>query len=247
MPAVAIGDITRVISQSAVFSSDHTGPFANAIYAYGNRLDVKDTSGVVNGNLKCEGEIQYWDPAQLVVTGTVEEYVESQTPFTVDYASFQSKADHIVGGNYTFNAGTYGSQGGEEIWYIGGKVTIKDNVTIYGSVIAPNMTVDMDMADNLTIAPAGGEPAVITGSYINADGMTNVVISGLLYSGADIRMSSFNGLTITGAMISENVVVMEHGRNLELNYDPDALGDLYYLEGYEGGADIIPQNDWNET
>ena len=242
-----IGDITRVISQSAEFSDDHSGPFANAISAYGGRLDVKDTAGVVNGNLKCEGEVQYWDPAQLVVTGTVEEYVESQTPFSIDYASFQARADNIIGGNYTFNAGTYGSSGAEEIWYVGGKVTVKDDVTIYGSIIAPNMTVDIDNADNLTIAPATGEPAVITGSYINADGMTNTTISGLLYSGEDIRMSSFDGLTISGAMVSANVIVMEHGVDLELNYDPDSLGDLEYFEGYEGGAGVVPQNDWNET
>ncbi|UCG35307.1 MAG: pilus assembly PilX N-terminal domain-containing protein [Candidatus Omnitrophota bacterium] len=242
-----IGGITRVISQSVVFSDDHSGPFANAIYAYGNRLDVRDTAGVVNGNLKCEGEVQYWDPALLTVNGTVEEYVENQTPFTVDYVGFQSRADHFEGGNYTFSAGTYGLEGGEEIWYIQGKVTIKDDVTIYGSIIAPNMTVDMDMADNLTIAPATGEPAIITGNYINADGMTNTTISGLIYSGKDIRMSSFDGLTINGTMISENVIVMEHGRDFELNYDPDALGDLEYFEGYEGGASVIPQNDWNET
>jgi len=242
-----IGAISRSIYQSAETTPSPTGPFSNALYAYNYEISLDNTAGTINGDIVTCGEIINYDPDLLTVNGEVTSYAPSQEPYTVDYDGLRAKADHVITSGFTFTGGnTYGAPGNEEIWYIEGKVQIESNATIYGSIVCPDRNIVMDNTSGITIAPAAGEPALVTNNYINADYLNDSSISGLMYAGTEIQLSSCENVTINGALIAEDVLVCQDNTNLEINYDPVMLGDLSYFIGYEGQAIVVAQNDWNE-
>ncbi|MGB3114124.1 MAG: hypothetical protein WBC00_05860, partial [Candidatus Omnitrophota bacterium] len=244
------GAISRNLIQSVVVNVNSEGSgseaFTKAMFIYGSRIEFANSSGTINGDIASVGDVRN---ETLTINGTVSEFVSDPGPFPPDYAGYESIADNVVGA-MTFSSGqTYGAPGAEEIWYCTGKVTIQDNVTIYGSIISPTKTITMDSSANLLISPAPGMPALVGGTYIDGDSLTNATINGLVYSGKDLRINQMTDVTFNGSLIAENVCTFQWANNVTVNYD-DALVTSpppFFDEYYVGGISVTPEDDWEET
>lgn len=237
------GTSNRMIGQSAQITVG-SDAFGNAIFIYGARLQFDNTFGVINGDVTCVGELLN---NLITINGTLTEFASVPGPFPPDYNGYRSIADHTETGNYTFTSGqTVGSPGNEEVWVIEGRVVIQDNVTIYGSIIAPAKTITMDGSANLVISPASGMPAIVGGTYIDGDYLTDATINGLIYSGKDLRINNMSNVTINGSIMAENVCTFQNGTNVTINYDPTlASNPPPFFSGYAGNS-ITLQDDWTE-
>lgn len=241
------GPLTRKIRQSTVVS-EGSDAFQYTIFVFGGHVAFDNTIGTINGDVGASGDVQAVG-ALMTINGIVTPNAAENGPYAPDFDGYRSIADNIVGGHKTFVSGqTYGSPGAEEVWFIEGKATIEGNATIYGSVIAPNMTIDMDNASNVTIASASGMPALVGGSYIEIQNVSNSTINGLIYCAQDLRCNNWNDVTVNGSMIAENVFNLQNGVNIQINYDTGLLTDPppYFTEYTSGGTTVTLQNDWEE-
>ncbi|MFQ5951981.1 MAG: hypothetical protein ACE5JK_01065, partial [Candidatus Omnitrophota bacterium] len=217
------------------------------IFVYGGHIAFDNSTGTINGDVGANGSINNYQ--NMTINGIVSPNEGESGPYSPDFDGYRSIADHIETGHFTFQVGqTYGSPGAEEVWYIEGRAKIEDGVTIYGSVIAPNMTIEMDGISNVDISPGTGMPALVGGTYIEAAGMSNTVISGLVYCGKDLRWNGVQDVTINGSLIGENVFNIQNAQNIQINYDPGLLTDPppFFEEYTGGGTSVTPQYDWEE-
>jgi Tfp pilus assembly protein PilE len=244
--------VQRVISQH-VTKSDGSGgypggvpaAFSYGIHCFGSNVDFKSSTGTVNGNVASTNNVKNY--GSMTINGTVTQDSPVPDPGPVDMAGYLAIADVVQPGNYIFNAGTYGSPGSEQVWYIQGNATINSNVTIYGSVIADGQ-VNISSKSSITITAASGYPAIISGSNISVSSLSNSAITGLIYSENNITFNSLSNVTMNTSMLAGNNISIKSGSNFSINYSSDiSTNPPPYFSGYSDGSITMTTSLWQET
>ncbi len=219
--------------------------FEYAMHSFGNHTKFKDSNITVNGNVAATNQVQ--DSGDPTINGDITENSSVSAPFSVDMAGYRSIADTIESDGFLFTSGvTYGSPGNELVYYIEGNVTIPDNVTIYGSVIADNNI--FIQSSGVTIDAASGYPALIADNNVHGNGLTNSTISGLIVADNNIDFDSLANTTINGTMLSDNNILTRSGDNYSvINYDPDIMiNPPMYFPGYDPPI-LVTSGSWEEV
>ncbi len=217
--------------------------FSYAMHSFGNNTKLKDSDLTINGNVAAANSVQ--NSGDPTIHGTVTSHSSVPTPFNVDMASYQSIANHVESGGFTFTEGhTYGSAGSEQIWYIQGNCTIEEDVIIYGSVIAENNITIQEK--DITIDAASGYPALIAGNNIKGDGLEDSTINGLIAAGNNVDLDNLEEVTINGVILSGNDTFLRDGdEDSVINYDVDVMNNPPpFFNGY--AASVTVQN-WKES
>ena len=170
--AGSINNIARTIRQEVNVVPNTTPQSFKYSQFSGGSISLKNSSGTVTGNLSAVSNV---DAGDMTVNGTITQSSTVVSP-TVDINAYAAISDHVVNGNYTFGPNlTYTG-----IWYIDGKITIEDNVTINGSIITTDQ-IDINNAANFSITPTASNPAIVAGNHINGNNLGAVDVKGLVY------------------------------------------------------------------
>lgn len=244
-------NVQRVITQHVTKSVGAGGypggvpeAFTYGIHCFGSNVSFKDSTGTLNGNVASTNQVKNY--GGMTINGTITQNSKVAEPTPIDMAGYKSIAQNVKSGGFTFTSGTYGSPGNEQIWYITGSVTINSNVTIYGSVIAEGQ-INMD-ANSVIIDAASGYPALISGSQIEGEGLSNSTINGLIYADNNIEFEELSNVTMNTCMLAGNNISLKEGSNFTINYDSDiTTHPPPYFNGYSAGSTTITTSLWQET
>jgi hypothetical protein len=241
-----VGVLNRKLQQSVVVTSSGGYPggspeaFEYCMHSFGTNTKFNDSTGTINGDVAATNKIQ--GEEGMTINGTITEGSSVTSPSPVDMDSYEDIADHVESGGFTFAAGqTYTG-----IYYINGKTTIEDNVTINGSVIAEN-NISMG-SSGISIDADSGYPALISGNNIQGDGLQDSTISGLIFATNNVDFDNLSDVTINGTILSDNNTLIRDGDSFTINYDSDIVDNPPpYFQGYvSSGVTVTPQRDWNE-
>ena len=240
---------SRTIRQTVTRGGGSGDPeaFEYSMYSFGSTVNFQNSEGTINdADVSTTGQVINEDDITLN-NGNFIDGASVAAP-TVDFATYESIADNVEAGGFTFTGGnTYGALGSEEIWYVQGNAEIEENVTIYGTVIAENnisFTGSGDKED-VTVNAASGYPALIGGNNIMGSKLKDSAISGLIYAGSNAEFNQADNLTINGTILAGNNIAMKNDQSgsFEINYDQDIIANPPpYLSG--GGVSL---SAWQES
>ena len=195
--------LSRKITQSVVVNeagASYPGGLPDAFNYIGYiRLNANLSNtehGVINGNFKVYQNVSGIN--EWTVNGAITQNSNLTIP-TVDFAGYKGIANHVVEGNFTFQAGqTYTG-----IYYITGVTTIQNNVTINGGLVTEG-TVNMRGAAGVNLNPAAGTPAIITSGNIDMSNSenSNVTGKGVIYAQQGLNLQQAENVVISGTLIS---------------------------------------------
>ena len=223
-----VNSIERIIQETVTLAVTIPEAFNYAQYA-GENIDYKSSSGTITGSLNTVGNVN--NEGGMTITGSVTEGSAVIVP-TVDMDSYATIAGTTVSGNKTFNPGTYSG-----IWYVDGKVTIQDNVTFNGTIVATGNII-LSKTDNFTLNPTSNYPALISGGNItSSQKMKTANINGLIFAVGDIVINMATNNTVSGSVISGGKTDVKNGSGWLVTYDSNLASDPppYFSEG-NGGA-----------
>lgn len=225
----------RTIRETITLASGVPQAFNKVEYAGGN-INYLNSGGTINGDLDAVGTLN--NAGGMVIVGTVTEGSSVAVP-SVDMASYAALADTTVSGNRTFNPGTYGG-----IWYVDGKVTIKDDVTFNGTIIATGDIV-LTNTDNFLSGPSSNYPALVSGGKITGQNIKTSTINGLLFAAVSIDLNGAVDNTVSGSLISGGDIEMKNGSGWSVTYDSDLASDPppYFTAG---GGSSASGDGWRE-
>jgi len=245
-------NVQRVITQHITKSGGSGGypggipqVFTYGIHCFGSNVNFRNSNGTVNGNVGSTVQVRNY--GSMTMNGTITQNSTVPDPGPVTMADYLAIANVVKSTNYTFPAGTYGSPGNEQIYYISGSATISSNVTIYGTVVATGQ-INMGNRANVHITSAAGYPALLSGSNIAASSLSNSTIDGLIYADNNITFNSLNNVTMNTSMIAGNNISLKSGSNFTINYSPAIYANPPpYFNGYSAGSGAIATSLWQET
>lgn len=232
-----VNNLNRKVEQTAVVAGAVPEAFNYAQHSGGD-IDFDDSTGTVTGNISAADEVK--DEEGMTINGVITEDSSVVNP-SVDLTSYAAIADTTVNGNKTFQTGqTYSG-----IWYVGGKATIANNVTINGSIIATGNIVLQD-SKGITINPTSPYPALVSAGNINGNKLKNSSINGLVYAGEDITFNQSKNNTFNGTLIANEDISIQNSSNITIIYNSNIQSNPppYFSGG--GSVTITPQKDWNE-
>ena len=244
--------VQRVITQHVTKTGGSGYPggvpqaFTYGIHCFTNDVNFKKSSGTVNGNAASAGQIKNYD--KMTINGTITENSIVSDPGPVTMASYQAIANVVQPGNYTFTAGTYGSSGNPQIYYINGTATINSNVTIYGTVIATN-DINISNKTNIHITSATGYPAFIAGHDISVTTLlSNSTIDGLIYADHDLTLDHLSNVTMNTCILAGNSMSIQTGSDFTINYSSNIYTNPPpYFNGYSSGSATLTTSLWQES
>jgi cytoskeletal protein CcmA (bactofilin family) len=233
-----VNSLNRKVEQTAVSAGAVPEAFNYAQHSGGD-IDFKNSTGAITGNISAADEVK--NEGGMTINGTITENSSVVNP-SVDFTSYSAIADNTVNGNKTFQANrTYSG-----IWYVDGKATIANNVTINGSIIATGNIV-LQNSKGITINPTSPYPALVSAGDINGNKLQNSSINGLVYAGEDITFNQSKNNTFNGTLIADEYISIQNSSNLTIIYNPNIQSNPppYFSGG--GSVTITPQKDWNEV
>ncbi len=219
--------------------------FTYGIHCFTNNVNFKKSSGTVNGNAASKGQVLNY--GSMTMNGTVTENSSVPDPGPVTMASYQAIADVVQPGNYTFTAGTYGSSGNPQIYYINGTATINSNVTIYGTVIAA-YDINISNKTNIHITSAAGYPAFIAGHDISVTTLLSAsTIDGLIYADNNLTLDHLSNVTMNTCILAGNSMSIQTGSGFTISYSSSIYTNPPpYFNGYSSGSATITTSLWRE-
>ncbi|MBN1870631.1 MAG: pilus assembly PilX N-terminal domain-containing protein [Candidatus Omnitrophica bacterium] len=206
-----VGNIVRTVRETMTLASGVPEAF-NYVHFSGGKIDFKDSSGTVNGNLAAAVTVD--NEGGITINGTITEGSSVPVP-SVDLASYAAIAGTTVIGNRTFTSGTYNG-----IWYVDGRATINDNVTFNGTIIATGNIV-LTNTDNFMSNPASNYPALVSGGRITGNKLATSTINGLLFAATSIDIDQGSNNTVNGSLISAGNIGLTKGSGWSITYDSD--------------------------
>jgi len=218
-----LNGVERIIRETITLGTTVPAAFNYAQYANGD-IEFNSSSGTVTGDIATTGTVD--NESGMTITGTITEGSSVVAP-TVNTSSYQSIADTTVSGNRTFSAGTYSG-----IWYVDGKVTINDNVTFNGTIVATGNIV-LTNTDNFASTPTSNYPALVSDATITGNRMGSAIINGLVFAATSINIPRGTSNTINGSLISGGDIDLNNGSGWSITYDSDLASDPppYFIEG----------------
>jgi Tfp pilus assembly protein PilX len=167
-----------------------------------------------NSALYIEGDIQD-SGADYTVTGGQQSHA-SDLP-TVDFSYYQGIADHVISGNYAFNAGTYSG-----IWYVDGAVNIASGVTLNGTIVATGQ-ISLNGTSNVTITATSPYPALVCEGNFHFQNTDNITVTGLIYVGANATGNFLSqkaeNVNFIGTIIVRGNFNIQNANNVNIVYD----------------------------
>ena len=220
--------------------TEGTLPAFDYVQHSGDDIDFKDSlDTVITGDISAIGQVK--NHGDVIINGTVTENSSVTTP-TVDLNGYQAEAAYTVNGNKTFEEGqTYSG-----IWYVNGKATIQDNVTVNGTIVATG-DIKLEKAENVTINPASPYPALVSNGKIKAKQLERSTINGLIFALDAIEMNQAEDNTIDGALVSGGDIEMKQNENVTVTYNSNikAKPPPHFSGG--GTVTVTAQKDWDEV
>jgi hypothetical protein len=230
-----VNNIDRTIQETITLTGGVPQAFSYVQYS-GGSIDFKNSSGAVTGNLNTVGSVN--DESGMTITGTITEGSAVAVP-SVNMGSYAAIATTTVSGNRTFNAGTYSG-----IWYVDGKVTINDNVTFNGTIVATG-DIELTNTDNFRSQPTSNYPALVTNSNINGNKMGTANINGLIFATGTVTLTKGANNRVVGAIISGGSADFKNGSGWSITYNASlASNPPPYFTG--GGGGNASGDGWKE-
>jgi len=187
------------------------------------------------------GSIHTQGAEDFSVTGQQKEGV-SDFP-TVNFSYYQSIANHVETGAYTFSSGTYTG-----IWYIDGNVTFGSDVTLNGTVIATG-NIDMKSQSNITITSTLPYPALVSDGNYEFNNAHNINITGLVFVGADLSgnllTQKAEDITFIGSVLVAGNFNAQNSEDMSLIYNTEIASNP--PPGFSGGSQNIMMSGWKEV
>jgi len=228
-----VSGVERIIRETITLVTSVPAAFNYAQYAAGD-IDFNLSSGAVTGDLETVGTVD--NESGMTITGAITEGSSVASPI-LDTASYAAIADTTVSGNKTFTAGTYSG-----IWYVDGRVTINDNVTFNGTIIATGNIV-LTNTDNFSSTPTDNYPAMATDGIITGSRMGSGTINGLVFAAGNVTLSRATNNTINGSVIAGGDIDMTRGSGWAITYDSDLASDPPPYITLSGG---VTGDNWKE-
>lgn len=200
------------------------GSFTGALQIAKN-INANSTSGTITGNVDAGGNINL---DSLVINGTVTEKKEDIIIPSPSFEDYKADADYTYSGKTTF-----ASNPPDGIHYIDGNLTIKgNNITVNGTLVVTGNLI-MNSAEGFTITPEGDYPAIVVGNNFNANSIEDSTFNGLIYVGNNATFNSWDNTQIVdGAIVSGNLLDLNSGPNVTINFNPSL--DPPYFSGTGG-------------
>ena len=180
----------------------------------GGRGDLNTffTRGNINGDIYLKDDMEKILSGNLNLNGGILEHRSSADIPEVDWAYWQSIADHSYSGDTSFNGTTLTG-----IYYIDGDAYL-DEVTINGTIIATDDII-CGGNGNFVVNPDGGRPGFIAADdlYINPSSDASFTINGPIYAGDDIQLENGKNLTINGALAYGDHCYINNVRPININ------------------------------
>jgi hypothetical protein len=231
-----VKDLKRVLRESIYVEEGVPAVFHYAQFSEDD-IDFKNSQGVINGNVGANGKIK--NDKEIEINGNKEQNLDINIP-SVDLSSYFSVADKVINGDKEFKKGKY-----KGVWYIKGKVNIKDNVTIEGTIVATKDII-FDHSKNVKIVPNDNYPALISRGDIQAKSLKNSAVSGLIYTEGEINFKNVENTIFNGSIIAKKDIKITKGKKFQLNYDKKIVSNPPpYFYG-DDSVKITLQKDWKE-
>ena len=222
-----VNNIERTVRETITLAPSVPEAFNKVQYSGGN-IDYLNSSGTITGDLDAVGTVD--SEGGMNIPDTITEGSAVAVP-SVDTAAYALIAGTTVSGDMTFNPGTYNG-----IWYVDGKATIGDNVTINGTIIATGNIV-VTNTDNLTVTPTSNYPALVSDAKITGGKLKTSTINGLIYAATSIDLNQGSNNTINGSIISPGNIDLKNGSGWSLTYDANLASNSppYFTAGSTTG------------
>ncbi len=204
-----VNGVERTVQEMITLAGSVPQAFNNVQYS-GGSIDFRNSSGTVTGDLNTVGDVN--NEGGMTILGAITERSGIPVP-SVNLSSYAAIATRTVSGNRIFNAGTYSG-----IWYVDGKVTINDNVTFNGTIVATG-NIELNNTDNFTSRPASNYPALVTASNISGNKMGTADIRGLVFAAGTITLNQAANNTIVGAIVSGGSADFKNGSGWSMTYN----------------------------
>ncbi|MCK5083705.1 MAG: hypothetical protein KAR31_12415, partial [Candidatus Omnitrophica bacterium] len=229
-----VNNIERTIRETIMLASSVPQAFNKVQYSGGN-INYLNSSGTITGDLDAVGTVD--NEGGMNIPDTITEGSTVAVP-SVDTAAYALIADMTVSGNMTFNPGTYNG-----IWYLDGKATIKDNVTINGTIIATGNIV-LTNTDNLTVTPTSDYPALVSDGKITGGKLKTSTINGLIFAATSIDLNQGANNVINGSIISAGDIDMKNGSGWSITYDANLASNP--PPNFTAGSGSASGDGWQE-
>ncbi|MDP2653144.1 MAG: hypothetical protein Q8Q08_03835 [Candidatus Omnitrophota bacterium] len=192
-------------------------------------------SGVINGNV--EGNSTAAIQPQVTVNGSVLAPKPGGVSIpTVSFPAYQAIADYAYSGWPTWNTNPLPG-----IHYVAGNLTISgiNNFNLDGSIIVTGVIQISSISGSMTITPTGNNPAIVAGSSLTMTATWKPLISGLVYAGTSMSLSSITGPSFfNGSLVARTGdLTMQFVNNFTVNYNPDL--DPPHFSAASGGPIVI--------
>jgi hypothetical protein len=231
-----VKNLKRTLRESLSVEEGASSVFYYAQFSESD-IDFKNSQGVINGNIGAKGNIK--NDEEIEINGSKEENLNINIP-SVDLSSYLAIADEVVEGDKVFEEGKY-----QGIWYVKGKVNIKDNVIINGSIIATEDII-FNQSENIKIVPNNNYPALISAEDIHARNLDNSTISGLIYAEGKVNFKNIENVIFNSSIIAKKDIKITKGKDFQINYDEKIVSQPPpYFYG-ENSVKITLQKDWEE-
>lgn len=234
----SVGTVGGVARRMQVnFTAGMPEAFKNGIYTEQEVIVSGSSFGDVYGPISAGSDVD--ESAGVVFHDAIEENNPDASIPTPDWAYWQSVASTVISGNYTFNPGTYSG-----IYYITGNVTLKQNMTLNGSIIARGR-VSANSNDNISIVATAPSPAIFAEDRITINGCANLNIIGWVLSLADITLSGNSDVTGTGGFSAGGDITFSGNTEVDLTFNIDYAPSSESVTG--GEVSGLTFTNWKET
>lgn len=238
----SVEGITRTVQQKINFTSGTLGAFNFATHS-GKDIDFKGVNnGTINGDVSAAKNLKNLN--DVTINGTTTENSGVASP-VVDTNAYAAIADQVVNGDKIFLKNTTYTG----VWYIDGEVTIEDNVTFTGSIIATDK-IDMKKTKNFSITPAVPNPAMVSLKDIKMEEIKDSTINGLVYSGKKIKLKKSKDNIFNGSLIADDKIEFKDAQNFTVTYDAGLLSNPppYFTGATGSGSTVVTSvaGSWKE-
>lgn len=230
-----VGNITRHIQQQ--LSSGGYAAFNDAIYSVGSLSTGGSSSGTVTGPVTSGGSVN--QGGGVVFTGgdvTPNEYGAAIPQPNWNY--WQSIADHVISGSYTFGSGTYNG-----IYYVTGSVTINHDVTLNGMIVTLG-SLSCAGNGNITINAPSGDPAILAGGSLSFTGSSDLAILGWVFSVGSATFTGNSNVNVNGGVTAGGSLDMTGNTDIGIAFNQGLAPNAGFSGGERSG---ITFGAWRET
>ena len=230
--------LERIVQQEVTISTGVPEAFSYVSHSGTNTTFKNTKNTTVTGNLSVGNKFTNGKSVDINGTTTIKSTVAMPI---VDIGAYAVIADNVVTGNKTFKKNTTFNG----IWYVTGKVTIQDGVTINGSIIAIK-DIKLENSEDITISSSRAYPALVSNGSIKGQALEDSSISGLIFAKKSIIFNDSDENEFDGTMIAKDITI-QNSEDIDIAYDSSIYSNPPpYFSG--AGAPVVESvaDSWKE-